>query len=312
MTSERSRSPFFDLLGDNAVIPALYTPSTDSEIVNFPALETLVEALIAEGATALYVLGTTGEGVFHHEESRRAAAEHVIQKVNGRAKVIIHVGADSPYIACRLAKHANSVGADAISATGPKFPTPTVGIEASHLARIGEATELPFMGYFLQGTGSEDVDALLARLCKIPRLSALKMTTSDPEVIRRVVDRCGDKIYVASGCDEKLLECADAGAHGAIGSTYNWWLHICQTMLARHQGGDSSSSAAFMDALRGVCETAYGERGHPDFYGFARRAVKLAHSVDIGDGIAAHTIDSTDWDRSEVERQLATVTRFAS
>ena len=59
------------------VIPALVTPVTTEGKLNIPALEKLVEGLLAEGADGFYVGGATGEGVILDMVSRHIKHKHL-------------------------------------------------------------------------------------------------------------------------------------------------------------------------------------------------------------------------------------------
>ncbi len=57
------------------IIPALLTPFTADGQVNYAMVKKMVEYHIAQGATAEYVGGSTGEGFLLSEEERRGLAE---------------------------------------------------------------------------------------------------------------------------------------------------------------------------------------------------------------------------------------------
>jgi dihydrodipicolinate synthase/N-acetylneuraminate lyase len=66
-----------------------------------------------------YPLGTYGSGPLMTTDERKKVAEVIIDEVNGKVPVIIHVGSISTAQAVELAKHAEAAGADAVAAIPP-------------------------------------------------------------------------------------------------------------------------------------------------------------------------------------------------
>jgi len=89
--------------------------------LNLAQVSPIVERLITQRASALYVCGATGEGVSLTREERMAVAESYLQAVAGRIPVVVQVGHDSLHEARWLAAHAQANGASAISAIPPCF-----------------------------------------------------------------------------------------------------------------------------------------------------------------------------------------------
>ena len=103
------------------IMPALVTPLTADGKVNTDAAQKLIEKLISEGADGFYIGGATGEGICMTPEEREVLAECTVCAVGGRAGTIIHIASMVFADAVRLARHAERIGADAISAIPPLF-----------------------------------------------------------------------------------------------------------------------------------------------------------------------------------------------
>ncbi len=71
--------------------------------------------------TCVFYLGFLRPGGGDAPEERKKVAEIVIQQVKHRVPVIVHIGAVDPFTAIDLAKHAKSIGADAIGHVGPYY-----------------------------------------------------------------------------------------------------------------------------------------------------------------------------------------------
>ncbi|OUC05406.1 hypothetical protein RY27_27515, partial [Litorilinea aerophila] len=101
--------------------PALLTPFTARDEVNIPVLRAVIDYLLGKGIGGFYVCGSTGEGVYMSVAERQRVAETVVEQVNGRVPVIVHVGALALPDAVALASHAQAIGADAVASIIPPF-----------------------------------------------------------------------------------------------------------------------------------------------------------------------------------------------
>jgi len=98
----------------------MITPFCENGEVDYAALEELVKFLRGR-VNGLFILGSYGSGAMMNAEERKKAAETVMRTVNGKIPVIVHVGSTNSMTSCDLAKHAVSIGADAVSAVGPFY-----------------------------------------------------------------------------------------------------------------------------------------------------------------------------------------------
>ena len=103
------------------IMPALITPLNADESINTAVLADLLEGLLAKGVDGFYVAGATGEGLALRPAERRVLAEECIRVVDHRKPCIIQVASTDFSEAVALAKHAEAIGAEAISATAPIF-----------------------------------------------------------------------------------------------------------------------------------------------------------------------------------------------
>ena len=104
--------------------PAAFTPLKADGSLNLDAVPALVEHLLRDGVSGLYVCGSTGEGVSLTREERMAVAEAYTAAAARRIPVVVQVGHNSLREARLLAEHAQKIGADAVSATPPMYFKP--------------------------------------------------------------------------------------------------------------------------------------------------------------------------------------------
>ena len=107
--SERAR-------GMLAPIPGVFDGKGEPDL---PMMEKLTEWYLDAGVHGFFVLGSQGQGPASRIDQRKAVAEAVIRKVNGRGPVGVQVGAVEPYTCIELGTHAKEIGADGIGVVGP-------------------------------------------------------------------------------------------------------------------------------------------------------------------------------------------------
>ena len=225
------------------LVPATFTPLHPDGSLNLAVVAPMVEHLIREGVTGLYVCGSTGEGVSLAREERMAATEAFIAAARHRIPVVVQVGHNSIAEARLLAAHAQSAGAEAISATPPSyFKPPTLAALVDTMAEIAAAAPgLPFYYYHIPGmTGvTPNVAAFLRDgSARIPSLVGVKFSHTavfDMQAALAVEDGRYNLLF---GSDEMLLSGLCGGAHGAVGSTYNFAAPLYNRIIAAYTACD--------------------------------------------------------------------------
>ncbi|MBN9184249.1 MAG: dihydrodipicolinate synthase family protein [Microbacterium sp.] len=104
------------LLG--GILPVLSTPFDARDDVDFDALGSEIDWLLAIGADGVTV-AMVSEILRLDADERRRVGEFVVEAVAGRASVVLSAGAESTKQSVRLAEHAATVGATAIMVNPP-------------------------------------------------------------------------------------------------------------------------------------------------------------------------------------------------
>jgi 4-hydroxy-tetrahydrodipicolinate synthase len=202
-------------------IPALVTPFRNGE-VDEKAFVALVERQIAGGVHGLVPVGTTGEtATLSHDEHRRVV-ELCVQTAAGRVPVIAGAGSNSTVEAIELARHAKTVGADAVLVVSPYYNRPSQEGIYQHFKAINDAVQIPVLLYNVPTrTGSDMSNETVARLAKLPNIVGIKDATGDlsrPSMMRL---ECPDDFVLLSGDDPNALGYMAHGGHGCISVTCN-------------------------------------------------------------------------------------------
>ena len=263
--------------------PATFTPMSKDGSVNLDRIGNLVDFLIDERVSALFVLGSTGEGLSLTISERQRVAQAYVEAAAGRLPVVIHTGHNSLEEACVLAQHAQKVGADAISAIAPFYFKPdSTGTLIQCLARItGAAPDLPFYYYHIPGLTGTEIDlAEFVQRCadELPNMVGVKF--SDPRLHPYLAIRSGGgagNMDFLFGVDEMLLSAWTAGMRGAVGSTYNFAAPLYLRIISCFKQGQMETARNLQSRAAAMIDTILRTCGRPGF-----KAVMKIIGLDCG------------------------------
>ncbi|MBN1643065.1 MAG: dihydrodipicolinate synthase family protein [Anaerolineae bacterium] len=229
----------------SGVWPALFTPLTEHDELNVGVTRRLVDHLIEAEIGGLYVGGGTGEGVLLSLAVRMQLAEVVMEQVNGRVPVIVHVGALATADAVSLAKHAAQIGADGAAAIPPFYYSVGFRAIAEHYQLIASASSLPFFLYYIPSTTGVTLSAeQMWTLCQIPNVHGFKYSAFDLYLLEQILSLGGGALNVFCGPDQLFAPMLTVGVDAAIGTTYNLIPHHFVQIYRAFQSGDIASARA--------------------------------------------------------------------
>lgn len=234
----------------DGLIAATFTPLNQDETVNLQAIPQMVEHLVNQGITGIYICGSTGEGHSLSTFDRKEIVEAFNRAVNKRMKVIVNVGHNSISESCDLARHAESLKVDAISAAPPVYYKIS---SESQLIRTFEritaaAPQVPFYYYHIPAlTGFNfDMEKFLKEGAeKLPSLCGIKFTSSEIYEYQNCVNLSREKYQILYGKDEMLLSGLTAGAESVIGSTYNFIAPLYHAVIREFKTGNIEKAAEY-------------------------------------------------------------------
>ena len=205
------------------IMPALITPLNADETINLDTLKKQIAYLSSKNADGFYVAGATGEGLALKTENRAILAEEAV-KAAGDKPCILQIASTDYADAIWLAKHAESVGAAAISATPPLFFSYDADDVYNYYKGLANAVHIPLMIYFNPAAGFNVNADFAARAFEVDNITAIKWTSSNYYEMMRLKDLTNGEMNIINGPDEMLLMGLCAGADGGIGSTYNLFM----------------------------------------------------------------------------------------
>jgi 4-hydroxy-tetrahydrodipicolinate synthase len=208
--------------GFRGVFPAMITPMTEREEVDFPKLEALVEYLIGAGVHGLIPLGSTGEFYALTPQERRDVLATVIRAAAGRVPVVPGISAGATREVVQYGREAEAHGAAGLLAAPPYYSLPREDELLEHYRALDRAVGIPIMLYnFPARTGVDMKPEFIERLAELKNIRYVKDSTGETSRISQIIRRCGDRMKFFCGCDTVVLETLVLGAAGWVAGIGN-------------------------------------------------------------------------------------------
>ena len=245
-----------DISKYQGVIPAFYACYEDDGSVSPARTRALARYLLNKGVRGLYVGGSSGECIYQSVEERKIVLENVMAEVGGKLTIIAHVACNNTADSCELARHAESLGVDAIAAIPPiYFHLPEHGIAQYWNDISAAAPDTDFIIYNIpQLAGVALTMSLLETMRKNPRVIGVKNSSMPSQDIQLWKDAGGPSFVVMNGPDEEFVSGLAMGATGGIGGTYAVMPELFQKVYDDYHAGKVDEAAAVQNE---ICRIIY-------------------------------------------------------
>jgi 4-hydroxy-tetrahydrodipicolinate synthase len=193
---------------------AIITPFHPKGSVDWKSLEQLVEWHIGEGTDGIVCCGSTGEGVVLSDREKKRVAEVCVRTANKRIAVIVGTGTADTRQTVRLTESVRKLGADGSLVVTPYYNKPT---QKGCILHFGEVAKvgLPVIVYHNPARAVVRLTAeTIAEISQIPGIAAIKESSHDLELMRKVQSLCS--IPILSGEDDLTFDILRAGGVGTI------------------------------------------------------------------------------------------------
>lgn len=203
------------------VYVAMYSAYDDNGEVCTERVKKLARYYVGKGIKGLYVCGSSGEGVLQTEAERKQILEAVMEEVKGELTVIVHIGANSTPESIRLAKHAEEVGADAVSSIPGVYYGLSPQMVKAHWQGMIDASNLPFIIYHIPQTTRFNLPLdLFKEMAQQEKVIGLKCSSESTFELQQFKAHGGEDFLIFNGPDEQFIAGRAIGADGGIGGTY--------------------------------------------------------------------------------------------
>ena len=226
-----------------------FTPMHADGSVNVGMIEKLAEALVADGVSAVFPCGASGESLSLTVAERKAVVERWQEVAGDELPVIAHVGHLALPEAKALAAHAQKIGVRAIAAMPPCFflPSRLEELVAWYAEIAAAAPGLPLYYYhipFRTGVSFPIADFFQAAAGRVATLAGVKFSWDDFSDLRRCVAFDGGRHNVLFGREEMLLAGLATGADGSVSTGYNSAAPLYLRILRAYEAGDIATAQA--------------------------------------------------------------------
>ena len=204
------------------VIPAFYACYDNEGNVSPEGVQALTKYFVEKGVKGVYVNGSSGECIYQSVEDRKIILENVMKAAEGKLTVIAHVACNNTKDSQELARHAESLGVDAIAAIPPiYFHLPEYAIAQYWNDISAAAPNTDFVIYNIpQLAGVALTQGLFAEMRKNPNVIGVKNSSMPVQDIQMFKQAAGPDYIIFNGPDEQFMSGRVIGAEGAIGGTY--------------------------------------------------------------------------------------------
>jgi 4-hydroxy-tetrahydrodipicolinate synthase len=238
---------------------ALITPFKNGEL-DEQAFARFVEWQISEGTHGLVPVGTTGESpTLSHAEHKRVV-ELTVEIANKRVPVIAGAGSNATREAVDFAKHAQSVGANAVLVVTPYYNKPTQEGLYQHFKAVNDAADIPIIIYNIPGRSVVDMTvATMVRCFALKNVVGVKDATANLARASQQRAAMGPEFNMLSGEDATALGFMAHGGQGCISVTSNVAPRLCADFQNACLAGDYATALSLQDRLMPLHDALFCE-----------------------------------------------------
>jgi 4-hydroxy-tetrahydrodipicolinate synthase len=129
------------------IIPALITPLDEHGEPDEASIQSLIEFQIDAGVTALFVLGSTGEGPLLSTEQKLRVVRATVESNRGRLPVMVGISNTSPAESVAFGRLAHRAGANALVTTVPFYYLHSQAELPNYFRYLKQRLDLPIATY---------------------------------------------------------------------------------------------------------------------------------------------------------------------
>ncbi|AWB27370.1 4-hydroxy-tetrahydrodipicolinate synthase [Halococcoides cellulosivorans] len=232
------------------VYPAMTTPFTEDERIDFDQLRANAQRLERAGVDGLVPVGSTGESATLTHDEHVEVIEAVTAAVED-VPVIAGTGSNNTREALSLSERAVEAGADGLLLISPYYNKPEQSGLIDHYRTIADAIDCPQIVYNVPSRTGQNVAAdTVVELSDHPNIVALKAASGDLGQISEIVERTREQEFVVlSGDDGLTLPMLSIGATGAISVLANLEPERSCAMVGAARAGDFDRARALHHEL---------------------------------------------------------------
>ncbi len=264
------------------IIPAFYACYDENGEISPERVRALTEYHVKKGVKGIYVNGSSGECIYQSVEDRKIVLENVMEAAKGKLTVIAHVACNNTKDSVELAKHAESLGVDAIAAIPPiYFHLPEYAIADYWNAMSAAAPNTDFVIYNIpQLAGVALTMNLFAKMRENPKVIGVKNSSMPVQDIQMFKAAAGEDYIIFNGPDEQFISGRVIGAEAGIGGTYGVMPELFLKMdeLVKENRLDEAREVQYAanEVIYKMCSC------HGNMYAVIKEILRINENLDLG------------------------------
>jgi len=234
------------------VVVPMVTPVTTDGKLDEPALDRLVDSLLAGGVDGIFVMGTTGEGTSVPRDYRLRLVKQTVARVNGGTQVFAGIGDAHPEEIVAGNDYFRA-GVDAVVSRPPMAISPDDMLP--WYRALLDGLEGPLLLYNMPMTTKVSIPLdTVEKLMGHARFAGIKDSENNERRLEELLQRFGGRkdfsVFVGVGAlMEKGLR---LGADGIVPSVGNLIPGICRKLCSAAQNGNWAEAGNFNSRMNAV------------------------------------------------------------
>jgi len=218
---------------------ALTTPFDARGEVEISRAARHVQWLLAANVDSVVVAGSLGEGTALRLEEKVRLIERLSREAGRDRPVVAAVAAARTVDAVELARAAAAAGASGLLVLPPMIYRGDRREVSEHLRAVIRATDLPAMIYNNPPAYGTDIppEQVLELVEELSCLTGVKESSGDVRRISALRELLGERVEIAVGIDDALLEGVAAGATGWVAGLANALPHESRRLFDLARSG---------------------------------------------------------------------------
>jgi 4-hydroxy-tetrahydrodipicolinate synthase len=252
------------------IVTALMTPFKKDGAVDYEFLREHLDFLIEAEVDSLYILGTAAEVFLMDLEERKEVAQAVVEHVDGRIPVFMHVGdlrIDQAEQMIDFAKNIDIAGLGAVTPFYYHFSQQQMIDYYQKLAEMA-APELNLYLYNLPSYTTNDLlPEAIAELSQTKNIIGIKNSMADLERLYSLIDQSSDDFDIIMGNDLLAYPAFLYGAKAVVSGHSNVFPEVFVKLYQALEAGDLKTAKKMQEAttvigkvLKGGSNLAYYKR----------------------------------------------------
>src|ERR1044071_6658033 len=225
--------------------------------IDYKATDAIIDFYLDAGVHGFFPLGTHGQGMVMEIDERKKVAEHIVQGVKGRVPIVMHIGTANTLSSIDLAKHAVSLGVDAIGVVPPYYyPHDDWEVYAHYKAIAKSVPGTPMFIY--DNTETTHVHITPPKVLKVIEaiapnpLAGIKVSFLPFDQLLGYAFKLPKSVGIFPGSIFSLFGAYSLGVRGAIHPPTTPFPELCVTMFLGLKHGKSEEARQAHDQLAAI------------------------------------------------------------